>query len=407
MKRRDGRAAGIGYTLAGSAEGDPCSGCEFAVSGDVVGAVADEGIRGDRRRRRGVGRSRPDREPDHEGRPAAGRRLVPDPALVRLDQGRRDRQPEARAAVVARAAWIRTVEAVEHRRPHRLVDARPVVDDPQLRDVAVHPCGHLDRGPGRCVHADVGQQVADDLAQAVLVARHGDPGLDRGGDRTCRFERARIGHGVVRDPRQVDRVVTHRPPLVEPREEEQVVDQRGHSPALGADPRHRRRQLVGIRQAAGPIQVGVAADGRQRRPQLVRGVGDEPAQPLLARGLRVQRGLLLAEARLDLVEHRVERGAEPPDLRAVVGHAGPVTEVAARDRLGRPRDALERQEVVADHEPGDDEEADERDRPGQQQGADQRPHRGVDAGQRRGDGERDVPARALGQDPVAEGAVDG
>ena len=44
MKRRDGRAAGIGYTLAGSAVGDPCSGCEFAVSGAAVdGAMAGEG----------------------------------------------------------------------------------------------------------------------------------------------------------------------------------------------------------------------------------------------------------------------------------------------------------------------------------------------------------------------------
>ena len=201
--------------------------------------------------------------------------------------------------------------------------------------------------------------------------------------------------------------MANRPPLVEPGEQEQVVDERAHPPALGADPGHRRRQLVGVGQAAGPVQVGVAPDGGQRRPQLVRRVGDEPSEPFLARGLRVERGLLLAEARLDLVEHRVEGRAEPPDLGAVVGHAGPVAQVAARDRLGRPRDALERQEVVADDEPGDDEEPDERDRAGQQQGADQGRDGGVDAGQRRGDRERDVPAHPLGEDAVAEGAVDG
>ena len=85
-----------------------------------------------------------------------------------------------------------------------------------------------------------------------------------------------------------------------------------------------------------------------------------------------------------------------------MGHAGPVAQVAARDRLGRSGDPLERQEVVADDEPGDDEEPDERDRAGQQQGADQGRDGGVDAGQRRGDRERDVPAHPLGEDAVAE-----
>ena len=68
----------------------------------------------------------------------------------------------------------------------------------------------------------------------------------------------------------------------------------------------------------------------ERRAQLVRRVGDEPAQLLLGRRLARERVL-------DVAEHRVERRAEPADLGPVVlGH--PQAQVAARDaRRGASR----------------------------------------------------------------------
>ena len=56
-------------------------------------------------------------------------------------------------------------------------------------------------------------------------------------------------------------------------------------------------------EPAGAVQLGVAADRRDRRTQLVRRVADEPAQPVL--GARA-----FVERLLDAAEHLVERDTE-------------------------------------------------------------------------------------------------
>ena len=80
-----------------------------------------------------------------------------------------------------------------------------------------------------------------------------------------------------------------------------------------------------------PVQLGEAPDRRERRAQLVAGVGDEPPHALLgAAGAGLGAGLG-PEGPLDLLEHGVERPAEPAHLGAgvVVGHAA--GQVAAAD----------------------------------------------------------------------------
>ena len=75
-------------------------------------------------------------------------------------------------------------------------------------------------------------------------------------------------------------------------------------------------------------QLGVAADRGQRRAQLVRGVGEELAQALLA-------GLALGERLLEALEHRVQREAEPADLGARRRRADAAREVAGGDLARR------------------------------------------------------------------------
>ena len=48
-------------------------------------------------------------------------------------------------------------------------------------------------------------------------------------------------------------------------------------------PRHRAREVVGPLVGAAREELGVGADGGERRAQLVRGVGDEAAQAPVGR----------------------------------------------------------------------------------------------------------------------------
>ena len=99
-------------------------------------------------------------------------------------------------------------------------------------------------------------------------------------------------------------------------------------------------------EATDAVQLGVAADRRHRRAQLVGRIGDEPAQPLLRLGSLVER-------RLERLEHVVERDAELPGLRRRRGVRHPLGEVAAGDLRRRPRHLLDRPDAEADHPPRD------------------------------------------------------
>ncbi len=157
-------------------------------------------------------------------------------------------------------------------------------------------------------------------------------------------------------------------------------------------PRMARSRSSGTPIGAAGEQLRVGPDGGERRPELVGGIRDEPAEPLLGGGLGV-------EGRLDPAEHRVEREPQPPDLGAPLGAFHPPGQIAGGDGCGRIADRCERAKTeLHDHEPerreadengGCDEQLDPkeaseclidtRERPGQQNGRsgarlDPRPH---------------------------------
>jgi hypothetical protein len=106
--------------------------------------------------------------------------------------------------------------------------------------------------------------------------------------------------------------------LVEARQQQQVVDEQAHALGLVLDAAQQPRHLGGVGDRALPVQLGEAPDGGERRAQLVAGVGDEAPHLLLrAAGGRLGR-LAGAERGLDLLQHAVERQAQPPHLRARV-----------------------------------------------------------------------------------------
>ena len=126
---------------------------------------------------------------------------------------------------------------------------------------------------------------------------------------------------------------------------QQVLDQRAHPPGLEPHPLHRPVDRGLVRQRAGRVQVGVAADRRDRGAQLVRGVGDELPQPVLAAPTFVQQ-------RRDAVQHVVEGDAQPADLGARVGLVHPAVQVAAGDVVGRRRHRLQRPQLPPDDQAG-------------------------------------------------------
>ena len=155
---------------------------------------------------------------------------------------------------------------------------------------------------------------------------------------------------------EVDRAPLEGTAGVEARQQQQVLDQRRHPLGLDLDLAHGLPQGGGLVLGTGaPGQLGVPLDGRQRRPQLVRGVGDELPHLLLARVPRAQRVL-------HVVEQGVERRADLPDLGAVVGqlgrHAGGVADLALRQRYGGHvvrggGDLAQRAHLTADQDDGE------------------------------------------------------
>ena len=125
---------------------------------------------------------------------------------------------------------------------------------------------------------------------------------------------------------EVDRLALQRPALVEPGEQQHVVDQDAHPGRVVLDPPHHDVQVLGPLGGAAAEQLGVAAHGGQRRPQLVRRVGDEAPQPVL-------RPLALGERLLDLGQHLVQRAAQPARPRC----AGRCSRRAATGRRRRSR----------------------------------------------------------------------
>jgi hypothetical protein len=132
--------------------------------------------------------------------------------------------------------------------------------------------------------------------------------------------------------------------LVQPGEEEEVLHERAHAVALVRQAAHGLVELAGVPEPPGAPQVGVAPDRGEGRPQLVGGVGGEPAEARLGR-------LPLPERLLDLAQHRVERQPEPAGLGPVVAGVDPPREVAGGDLVGGRRHGHERPDAEAQHPP--------------------------------------------------------
>ena len=195
-------------------------------------------------------------------------------------------RPSPTPPVVARARGVGAVEALEHAR-EACSSLRP---GPAV--------GDLDRGRSRSPRAsvtctgDASGVCARTFASRLSTtwrSRSRSPSTTSGVDVERRSARsgstARAASTASRDDVvELDRLALERPALVEPREQQQVVDEQAHPLATRArSPPSSARD----RPAAGPRaareQLGVRAHRRERRAQLVRRVGDEAAQPLLRR----------------------------------------------------------------------------------------------------------------------------
>ena len=148
---------------------------------------------------------------------------------------------------------------------------------------------------------------------------------------------------MLRQLGDVDRLAQRLGLLVQPREREQVLDEHAHALGLVLDAAHHHVGAAVLVGGADAEELRVAADRGQRRAQLVRGVGEELAQALLAR-------LALGERLLEPVEHRVQREPEPADLRSRRGRAHPPRELAGGDLAGGDLHAVERAQPEANDE---------------------------------------------------------
>ena len=262
----------------------------------IVGAAAGRPGTGALARLRS--RRRPGRRGRRPGRPrSTGRgRCRRPPGCATGRRGRSARRPRGLLGGEARARGRRTS-----------THAAGAVARPGGLD------GDVDRRARRGVGERVGHQVAEHLAQPGLVAEHdrrarrrAPSSVDRAvrvrppGRRARRRRRARAGRPA---PRSSGRCWSSRA------SSSRSSTSSAHPGRLVLDPAHHPVQLVRLGDRALPVELGEAADRGQRRAQLVAGVGDEPAHPVLGRAGRGLRGLPGAERRLDLAEHRVQRAA--------------------------------------------------------------------------------------------------
>src|SRR5215469_8824055 len=120
----------------------------------------------------------------------------------RLDDG----EPESRAALLARARDIDTVEALEHVRQCLGRDADAVVGDIENREVAFAPHRQAYLAPARGVLDGVVEQIDDHLLQARPVAlhRHRGAGITDDADVFVGGEQAHLLRRGRRELREVE-----------------------------------------------------------------------------------------------------------------------------------------------------------------------------------------------------------
>ncbi len=138
-------------------------------------------------------------------------------------------------------------------------------------------------------------------------------------------------------------------PCVRLRQRQQVLDQPAHPLALAGDVAGGRRAHVLCHGRTLHQQIRIPADRSQRRPELVRRVGDEAA-------LGLERDHQLLVGRLNLVEHPIEALAEEADLVSPLGGGEPSLEVArSGDRVGSLDHGLERPKRAPRDQPAGEE----------------------------------------------------
>ena len=292
---------------------------------------------------------------------------APRRADVGADDGRDDREPQARnrrrGPLPAR---VDPVEPLED--PVGLLGGQPgpVVTDlehgPQRRRrrtpiAARVPTASSTGVPGGVCRTALAIRFATTWrsrsSSPITTAAHRTAGVEarpagagRSGSRP-----ASVVHGVAGEHGQVDRVGAHRPLLVEPGQQQQVLDEAAHPGGLVLDAAHRAGDLVRSRHGALAVQLGEAADAGQRGAQLVRGVGGEPrgcgasdasrarkalsiwasmpfseavSRPtsVVRRALRHPLGQVAGGDRGRGVLHLAQRPERPPDREPAEQHAG-------------------------------------------------------------------------------------
>ena len=259
-------------------------------------------------------------------------------------------RPEARTALVAGARRVGPVEALERLLRHLGRHAGTLVLhlDDRFRAVQVRPDPH--GGVGRRVHERVADEVGHHLAQPAVV-----PGDDHGRRRRRPRRSARGATAWASATASRASAARSTGPWSSGRPWSRRASRSRSSmrlPMRTASCSVRRMasaSACGSLEATGAVELGVAPDGRDRRAQLVRRVGHEPAQPVLGAGALVER-------LLDAAQHLVQRQPELARLGAG-GHLGhPLGEVAARDRGGGGGHLLHRPHAEAEHPVGHERE---------------------------------------------------
>ena len=279
----------------------------------------------------------------------------------------------------AEGRWIGTVEPLEDVLEVLLVEPGPRVRDSDLCRAVPARHGDGRRRAGRGMGADVREEVVDDLPEPVAVSDD-DRGLAVELDRALGIDRLGRLDSLADDVVQSHRLALERPAVVEPGEEQEVVDEKAHPLRLATDAPHRALEVVGALGGAPVVELGVRADSGPRRAELVRGVGDEASELPLRRRLR-------AERLFDPAEHRVQGEPETADLGALLCPLDPSREVAGGDRRGRLPDRVEGLETETDEPQAERDDRPEHDQRHDELDEEKPLERRVDVAERRRDDE--------------------
>jgi hypothetical protein len=260
----------------------------------------------------------------------------------------RDGQAEAGRPGAAFAADVQADEPVEDAAPVGGGDAGAIVVDLDLRDVSARGRGD-DDAAGRVAQGVV-DEVAEEPLEVAGVADSRELRLDAQFDLRPVGRQAR--HGVGEDGGEVDGFLpSGKLALVGSGEQQELLDELFQAGRL-------LHGALGDDRPRGPVGVGQAdfegrADGGEWRPQLVGGVGHEPALP--AGGI------------VEPAEHVVHGVGQVPDLVGRTGFGHAPAEVGRGDLGDGPPEVFDGAQRPADDEPYGEAGQDQRDGDGEQQ----------------------------------------